>query len=87
MAAEQTNALAQARLAKMYYEGRGVERDPVESLKWRLLAAAPLDSCGPGCDSEPVDPIMDWLENLDDELSAEEVAEAEHRVALFKDEC
>jgi TPR repeat protein len=39
VAARQGNPVAQNRLARIYFKGRGVERDPVEAAKWHLLAS------------------------------------------------
>ena len=38
LAAEQGNAVAQNRLARLYANGVVVEADPVEAAKWHLLA-------------------------------------------------
>lgn len=66
--AEDGHAQMQGWLAFMYYNGRGVEADPVEAAKWANLAAAGGDSLGNRLRLV-----------LDEQLEPDEVQEARRR--------
>jgi hypothetical protein len=65
--------VAQNRVARLYTFGKGVEADPVEAMKWNLLA-----SQGGRPDAE--------LDTLLAKLSPEQKAEAGKRASMFKPE-
>ncbi len=73
-AAEQGDGDAQAFLAGMIERGEEVDRDPVEAMKWALLA----------CQAEG-EPGAEVRARMLAELSAEQVDDAEERAAVWLD--
>jgi len=72
-AAAQNHAGAQYNLSLCYLNGIGVEKDEVEGSKWMLLAAGQGD--------EQAKQFMTKLEN---EMTREQIAEAQKRARDFK---
>jgi uncharacterized protein len=68
-AAERGHIIAQVKLAQMYLDGRGVERDGTEALRWYLVA------------SRRNAEAKGQADRLRAELTADQVAEAEKRSA------
>jgi hypothetical protein len=71
-AANQGNASAQHKLARLYQEGNHVKADYVESLKWYRLAERKI----------PIVPRVE-ADSLVLKMTAEQIAEGEKRAALF----
>ncbi|MGH8558289.1 MAG: hypothetical protein ACRESZ_12675, partial [Methylococcales bacterium] len=67
------NVVAQNRVARLYAYGQGFASDPVEALKWNLLAAR-----GGRPDAE--------LDSLLSKLDAKQKSEAQSRADAFKPE-
>jgi TPR repeat protein len=73
IAARRGNIVAQNRIAKLYATGRGVALDPVEAMKWNILASK-------GGRADP------WLDDYAAKQSADQKKEAETRADAFKPE-
>ena len=70
ISARRGNTVAQNRVARLYATGRGVEPDPVEAMKWNLLAAK-----GGRSDA--------WLDEFTAKLPEAQKKEAEKRAQAF----
>jgi TPR repeat protein len=75
-AAAQNDPSAMNKLGKMYEQGQGVGKDPVEALKWYLLASA-RDKVDGG-------PIMKNRDSLMRLLDKKQVAEARRRASQWQ---
>ena len=60
-AAEQNHALAQYRLGRMYYFGKGVSTDHIEAHMWFNIAAA-YGRLASGVDRDSAVRLRDWAE-------------------------
>ena len=69
-AAVRNNPIAMNRLARLHASGRGVRKNPVEAMKWHLLARAV------GLQDEFLDGVLD-------RLTAQERADVEASVKKF----